>query len=373
MTKLVLIKLGITSSLTAIVLVYGVSQTAPEQHKSKTPPNKLESAQVWEYNSFIARARAMGLTRDRKQVAWLIDQLKNPPLFALSHHIGRQPYIGHFSTPDFHYKIAILTALGRIGDLQTIREIETFRASLDSVYAELLKPWIDIAMARIRAEAAVPHPRSMPDWRRKLQVFLQAVGLSSYEYVESVLSDPRPLSERSESERHDWHLAAVALNYLADMACRAYASGVAEATQTVEALLSKGNAYSWEYAPALRLRLCRMTPEERVKWLFETIMSHEIVTTMICYEVQAFADEGTVAWAYLQKQLSPKIGDASWLPTLREQRLLGWLLSAFPREWTAEVVEQLKRHSCEEVRQWIIRDVESGYRLGSPDVFASDW
>ncbi len=358
--------------LMAVVLSHSFTQTPQAQHERRTVGSKPEATKVWEYSTLIARARAIGLARDRSQTGWLIDQLKHPPVFAMNIPVGRQPDIGHSSTPTFHYRVAILTALGRIGDPRAIPEIEAFRASLDTAYAELLKPWIDIAIARIRAEAAVPHPRSLSDWQRKLQIFLQAAGLFSYEYVETILSEGKRMVERSKEEMREWILAAIALNCLADMACKAYANGVAEAPQVVEALLAKGNAFGWEYAPTLRLRLCRMSPAERVKWLFETIMSHQIVTTMICYEVQAFVDEGSTAWTYLQAQLAQRIRDSSWSPTPREQRLWGWLLGGFPREWTQEMLDQLSQHPSEAV-QWIVREVQNGYKFGSPDVFASDW
>ncbi len=307
-------------------------------------------AQEREFYSLIARVRTIGLERDKKHAAWLMELLKHPPNFTFKYPIGTVPDGGQLGTPVWHLKLAILVALGRLGDSQVVSELEAQRYALRQVG---LEGQLDVTIARIQAEASIPHPRSLSECQQKINLFLQGIGYN-YDTWQSKLRTQSPELK-----------AILAMRQAVEMACNAYTDGILEALLAINHL-----PLQRDYPSALRVRLCQLTPEARSAWLFEALKLRPIFNTEAFYEIQAFADCGAVSWNYLLKQLHLRLADPTWKP-VQEYRLWHYILLSFTDSQIAGVLVQMGRHPSQEVQQ-LAGDIKRRFG-GSPMVFASDW
>lgn len=171
-----------------------------------------------QFSLAIWQTRQIGLRKDRAQTDILLARLQEEACertaaqAAYIRPLRAVPWSDSLST---HLYAATFVALGRLGDPRAIPAIES--ALQDHAASHRLRPFALVALARIKAENAVAHPKTVAEWERKVRVFCRELGLSPREIAEAELSDR--VNQPPSLER-------LALRALAEMAVEAYKGGV---------------------------------------------------------------------------------------------------------------------------------------------------
>jgi len=178
--------------------------------------------------------------------------------------------------------LAVLTALGRLGDPSALPKLQELRPTLwheSSFYRA--------GLARLQAEMAVPNPTTPAEWYAKRDIYLQAVELS----IEDLAAHFRSELTRKRVIGDEWpSVEVLAVRHLVEMAANAYANGVREAFAALAAI-----DYTRDPVSELRTTLAKVAPKQRAAWLIEQLMRREVRTAAENYYIQALIDCGSEA------------------------------------------------------------------------------
>lgn len=321
-----------------------------------------------QFTHLIYQTREIGLRKDRAQMDTLLIRLQNASYEKITAQAIRlrltpgMPWSANWST---HLYAATFVALERLGDPRAIPAIEAF---VQEPTRQHLKPFAVVAVARIKAENIVPHPKTVVEWERKAQVFSQALGLSLKEIGEA------SMAENVYVYLEPPNLSRLALRSLAEMAVEAYKGGVSEAINRCEAM---GVRWENDVAASLTVRLAYLSEDERVRWLIQSIHSRQAFTPADQYFMQALADRGGDALKpitdWLDQVLQERSTEERNTPYTRSDRLLqrGFgLLAAIGIPESQALLRQY-RHRVES-DEYLCHLIDTNLKH-SPRSFTSDW
>lgn len=321
-----------------------------------------------QFAHLIYQTREIGLRKDRAQMETLLIRLQNESYEKITEQAVRlrigvgMPWSANGST---HLYAATFVALGRLGDARAIPAIEAF---VQEPTRQHLKPFAVVAVARIKAENAVPHPKTVAEWERKVQVFSQALGVSL-----------REIGEASKAENVYVYLkppdvSRLALRALAEMAVEAHRGGVREAVEWCEA---SGIEWQNDVAASLTVRLAFLSEEERIRWLLGHLQSRNAFTPADSYFEQALADCGKGALKpitdWLDQVLQERSTEERNTPYTRTDNLLkeGFkLLAGIGVHESQLLLRQYRERVAGDEYLCYLIDVFLRY---SPRCFTSDW
>ncbi|GIV08220.1 MAG: hypothetical protein KatS3mg019_0311 [Fimbriimonadales bacterium] len=245
----------------------------------------------------IYQTRQIGVQRDSSRVETLIARLQQAELPKPYDRIERgMPWSAPLQT---HLYAATIVALGRVGDPRAIPAIGDFVSRPEWRY---LQPYATIAVARIKAERAFPHPRTRTEWRQKVAKFTEEAGISL-----SAIAEDSKRSIRDDLYLRRPDLARLALRTLAEMAVQTYKGGLQDALQELE---QHGIVWENDIAAYLTVALAKLPPDQRTVWLMERLRSYQVLTPAVGYVAQALCDQGDKATARV----------AEWLNELLQER-----------------------------------------------------
>ncbi len=318
------------------------------------------------FSRALYQTRQIGLRKDRARADILLARLQKDAREMIMAQATRirlvrgMPWNADWST---HLYAATFVALGRLGELRATSEIES--VIQDSAYSHL-KPFALVALARIKAENAVPRPKTVAEWERKVQVFSRELGINLKE-----------VTEVAETEKISWRyppsLHRLALRALAEMAVEAYKGGARDAIEWCE---RAGIKWQSDVAASLTVQLAFFTEEERAKWLVQLLQSRDAFTPADSYLMQALADCGEKALIEVSKWL-----EAVFQERMQEERktlytrtdrilLIGFsILSGIGTRESQGMLQQYRdRVENEYLSNNIYRIIDQ-----SPWTFTSDW
>jgi hypothetical protein len=168
-----------------------------------------------------------------------------------------------------------------------------------------LTPFAEVAVARIKAEQAVPRANTLAKWQEQVQHFLDAVGMSLPEMAQQLTDENEP--RRPNVHNSPPSRARVALRALAEMAAEAYRE---DCRESFDWLKRAGIAWDADIGAQLTVELSGRTPEQRLKWLMDEMRSKTVLSPVEYYLSQAIADLGELAVPALEQ----------WLQELWEER-----------------------------------------------------
>ncbi len=293
----------------------------------------------------VAEARRIGLQTDRTKSQALVDWLFHPPDYSESYLVS----FGFTATRKRHLYTAILTALGRLGDPSTLPKLQALEPKFGK------EPFFRANFARLQAEVLFSTPTTDAQWRHKVEVYLQAVGLSREalkDYFEKERVEDRVRSGELPS------LEMVVVRHLVEMAVEAYGRGVRSAFAELA-----GIAYERDPVNALRMELMRVPPDKRVAWLIERIARLPVYTAAENYLVQALIDCGVSAVPVIREAVERYASDKQ----VGKRELL-WALSAIEFWQGCPSLHELANHPEPAIAE------EARRLLSLPLVVrASDW
>lgn len=278
----------------------------------------LEQERELEVDRQIAAARRIGLRKDRLQTRHLLAWLSTAP------EVGGKVGLGFDAPIGYHRYVAVMTALGRVGDPKAIPELKELEPRFGK------NPFFRTNFARLQVEAQYGVPVSEAQWRAKMQAYLQLVGVSLEELASHFQNTP--IYNRVRSGEAPW-LELLVARHLVEMASEAYECGVRTAFAPL-AMVS----YKSDPVCALRAELAEVAPERRVSWLVGRILKQEVVDVPSCYLVQALVDCGAEAVPAILQAIE-RMRDLCTPRTL-----LLWALSAIEFEQGCPSVAQLRSH-----------------------------
>ncbi len=232
-----------------------------------------------------AEARRIGLGNEQNKsyllFVWLTRSRPAPSVGKIA--------CGFDSSPGDHRTVAILTALGRLGN----RAMLPMLMQLPTEYQK--DPFFRANLARLQAESEFGTPTTHEQWRKKVELYLQAIGLSRDELAEYFKTAYIRTSVRSGNRPG---LNTIAVRHLVEMAIEARARGVATAFSELE-----GIEYQKDPVNALRVELADVPAHKRVEWLIARITQLNVYTASEDYLVQALIDCGESAVPAIRKTL----------------------------------------------------------------------
>ncbi len=323
-----------TQMVILIGLLIGVGGSVFAQEKPAQSPllphTSNPQVQKWLQHSLgtpqigaqIAEARRIGLQKDRTKSQALVDWLTHPSDTTTSFS---NLACGFSAPPGRHLYIAILTALGRLGDPSTLPKLQALEPKFGK------EPFFRANFARLQAEVLCGTPTTDAQWRHKVEVYLQAVGLSREALKDSFAK------ERIEDRVRSGELPSleiVVVRHLVEMAVEAYGRGV----RTAFAELA-GIAYARDPVNALRVELMQVPPDKRVAWLIERIARLPVYTAADDYLVQALIDCGVSAVPAIREVVERSASDKR----VGKRELL-WALSAIEFWQGCPSLQELANH-----------------------------
>jgi hypothetical protein len=241
-----------------------------------------------------------------------------------------------------------------------------------------LTPFAEVAVARIKAEQAIPRANTLAKWQEQVRRFFDAVGMSLPEVVQQ-------LADENES----WRLyvynsppsrARVALRALAEMAAEAYREGCRE---SFEWLQHAGVAWDADIGAQLTVELSVRTPEQRLSWLMEQMRPKSVLRLIEYYLSQAIADLDERAIPVLERWLqelweerATKKAQRSDKPyTCRAENMTRQayaILSAIGSSEALQVLQTQSEH-CRGLEESYLEYHSELFIRKAPWVFVSDW
>ena len=321
-----------------------------------------------QFAHLIYQTREIGLRKDRAQMDTLLIRLQNESYEQITEQAVRLrvkaglPWSANWST---HLYAATFVALGRLGDARAIPAIEAF---VQEPTRQHLKPLAVVAVARIKAENTVPHPKTVAEWERKVQVFSQALGVSLKE-----------IGEASKAENGYVYLESpevsrLALRALAEMAVEAYKGGVLEAINRCEAA---GVRWQNDVAASLTVRLAYLSEEERIRWLLGYLRSRNAFTPADSYFEQALADCGEGALKpitdWLDQVLQERFTEERSTPYTRSETLIVKGLKLLAAIGTPESQLLLRQYRERVAGDEYLCYLIDAFLRHSPKCLTSDW
>jgi len=266
-------------------LIVSSAQTQQSHHERLQETCKL-----------IYQTRQIGVKRDSSRIETLIACLQHPEPPKPERIERAMPRSAPLQA---HLYTATIVALGRLGDPRAIPAIEDFVNRLEWRH---LKPYATIAIARIKAERAFPHPSTRKEWMQKVAKFTEEAGISLSE-----IADASKLSIQEYIYRRHPDLARLALRALAEMAVQTYKGDLQDALQALE---QRGIVWENDIAAYLTVSLAKLPPHQRTVWLMERLRSYRVVTPAVYYVAQALCDQGDKATSIV----------VDWLNELLQER-----------------------------------------------------
>jgi HEAT repeat protein len=217
-----------------------------------------------EQSNFMAEVRAIGLRRDRSQIAKVLKALKEEhPLIVIT---------------------AIL-ALARLETPEAIKDLVALQSQLPE--NSELQPFIALALARIEAGHAFPEVKDERQLQAKMRHFLKVAKVSPSQIHKGALWYTEQCRKRLYSRWAPFEVQV--LRQAAEMAGEAYQNGILNAFKVT------GLDFSLDYASQLKAKLGQMSREHRIQWLVDSLSKKQVGRWEEDYEIQALADEGLVA------------------------------------------------------------------------------
>lgn len=316
----------------SLALLWGVGWDSAAQSETRPEPMHplIAAAQM---RADIHRVRQLGLCQDRSAVPELI-RILEASLDDTDHPVNRNrlkpalPWSASYLT---HLQVATVVALGRIGDPRALPVLEKILASdpfhpldptrVDNEVLEKiilskpkanwsllpLTPFAEVAVARIKAEQAIPRANTLAKWQEQVRHFFDAVGMSLPEMVQQLADEKQ--SRRLYVHHSPPSRARAALRALAEMAAEAYREGCRESFKWLQ---HAGVAWDADIGAQLTVELATRAPEQRLNWLMEQMRSKTVLTPAEYYLSQAIADSGDRAIPALEK----------WLQELWDERAI---------------------------------------------------
>jgi hypothetical protein len=384
-------------ALATSTIVAGVAQsrTLPEQ-----PNLNTLDAQV---RADIHRLRQIGWRQDRSAIPELVQILEAGFKDQSDHPISRyrpRPALPWSASYLTHLQTATIVALGRIGDPRALPVLEKVLSSdpfhpldptrvdrevLEKIVSSKpranwsllpLTPFAEVAVARIKAEQAVPRANTLAKWQEQVRHFFDAVGMSLPEMVQQLADENKsrhPYVHDSPPSR-----ARVALRALAEMAAEAYREGC---RQSFDWLSRAGIAWDADIGARLTVELARRPSEQRLSWLMEQMRPKTVLTPADSYLSQAIADLSDSAVPALEKWLQElwaaravetRNPDKTYTHTDNMIEEAYWLLSATGSDAALRVLKAQYEHcrgAGEESLEYLLERV----LRETPKVFVSDW
>jgi len=236
-----------------------------------------------DYDALIWQVRQIGLQRERQRWTSLVNTLHPKVLEAVDTTSATR-------RGRFHLQAAVLMALGRLGNPESIAPLEHLKKHLDPYFRREMLP---VVIARIHAESQIPIPASTAEWQEKASLFLSKAGLSLSEAIAAL----EIYGERSRTWPPDNLLEAprgvIALRMLAEMAGEAFANGAPGAFQLLEGLGK--DLLEKDYILWLRIQLGKRTAAERIPWLINGLLQDGVQTIEDRFLQQALVDCGEQA------------------------------------------------------------------------------
>lgn len=303
MQQAIKLRLKIASCILTVGLFSsGVSQnqSSPDMPAILQNPKLFEKIgefrhEFEEFTRLLHTIRRAGITKQRQQIGMIIRVLQPDILDTVRQKVSFRLYAS------FDLQVASLLALARISDPSAIAQLKQVEPHLDEYFKTQLLP---VVIARLKAEAKIPSPRTSADWHKKVRLFLAEaqVSLDSvpkvieeyYQASISIRSNP-PGMGFLYAPREVW-----AMRQLAEMAAEAYARGVSDAFRVFEPIRAclhvEGERWGKDPILSLRLQLGQYpTAEKRVEWLLDQLFAWGAEIPEDAFLVQALADEGEVA------------------------------------------------------------------------------
>jgi|GEM_PF-1189022 len=217
-----------------------------------------------EQASLMADIRAIGLRRDRSQIAKVLEALEE------------------------EHPLVIITALLTLGRLE-VPEVKENLLALQTRLPENseIQPFIALALARIEAGQAIPQVRDESSLRAKVRHFLRAAKVSPTQVHKGALWYVKQLQQKRYPRWAPFEVQV--LRQVAEMAGEAYQNGILNAFKVT------GLDFSLDYASQLKAKLGQMSREQRIQWLVDSLSKKQVGRWEEEYEIQALADEGLVA------------------------------------------------------------------------------
>jgi hypothetical protein len=350
----------------------------------------------------IYRARHIGLRRDRSAVPELLQILDAGFNHSdnLLHRYRLKPALPWSASYLTHLQTATIVALGRIGDPRALPVLEKVLSSdpfhpldptrvdrevLEKIVSSKpranwsllpLTPFAEVAVARIKAEQAVPRANTLAKWQEQVRHFFDAVGMSLPEMVQQLADENKsrhPYVHDSPPSR-----ARVALRALAEMAAEAYREGC---RQSFDWLSRAGIAWDADIGARLTVELAKRTPEQRLSWLMEQMRSKTVLTAAESYLSQAIADLSDSAVPALEKWLQElwaaravetRNPDKTYTHTDNMIEKAYWLLSATGSDAALRVLKAQYEH-CRSADEEGLEALLKRVLREAPWVFVSDW
>ncbi|MEJ5293633.1 MAG: hypothetical protein WHT28_00165 [Fimbriimonadales bacterium] len=316
----------------------------------------------------IHRVRQIGLRQDRSAVPALLDILQKAVRDGVDEElllVRPQRGMPWSASYPAHLHTATIVALGRLGDLRAIPVLEAFRNHHEY---RRFAPLVSVAVARIKAEQAVPQADTLAKWQAKVERFAEALGLSLSDLISTVRQTRGVHSGRSAPAQPQ-----LALRALAEMAAEAYRQGCQE---SFDWLQRAGVEWDADRAAWLTAELAVRSPEQRIAWLMEQIRTKSALTVVDEYLFQALADQGERAVPALEKWLNALWDErtsekpAPYTRTDRMLRLCFALLSGTGSSRANSLLQQ-QRELCQ--GNEYLRSNLALILKQSPWTFVSDW
>ncbi|MEM2592121.1 MAG: hypothetical protein QXI60_06000 [Thermofilaceae archaeon] len=251
------------------------SQVMPESKQRNSEAAIYESRRIY-CNLKMARARQIGLKKDRSQAQFLIEILTNPPCIIES----ADTVFGFAAPRSFHIEVAALTALARLGDAQTLPQI----LSLGEKGWNAI-PFYRANLARLQVETRYPITPNLERLHEKVQMYYQVLGISKTRLAEYLR-----LEAEKETPLAPPKLERIAVRHLTEIVANAHLEGVPNAFQLLEGL-----DYMLDPPSALRVQLAQIPVNSRVEWLIRRITQRKVFDVYADYELQALIDCGAEA------------------------------------------------------------------------------
>lgn len=319
-----------------------------------------ESLRAEPFFPTIHAIRQAGLKRDTSMLPDLIRRLQQTDSrFTPEHKIGIEP--GSFY-PDVHYRIALLTAIARVGNAESMDSLK----AAEGLYRQwgLYDIW-RVCFARLSAEVAFPKVPDLPTAEAKVAHFLQVAQVSEASLAH--FAQTRSSKSATQVFSADRYL----LRHLLEMLARAnpaYARHWLTRHGISLETLKESDYPAW-----LCLHLAGLPDAERVEWLLRQLSERSVRDACYYYELQALSDSGQLGLEQVVQAITKVISET---PTESCSRSLPHLLDAlvgFSGSKVEDLLAQLVSHSDAKIRQEAKRALRYYRWVSARAVFASDW
>jgi len=234
---------------------------------------------IWkrQSDSLAAQIRAIGVKRQRSETFSLLDYLDGASFNAHKYYLPAQQ---------------ALISLSRIADADAAGPLRRLaKGSLSNPPA--LAPYYEVALARIRAEAAPASGSAGQKLAARLKLFLRYLALTP----QQVESAARRLVGASPRGARPLPPGVLAIRQMADMVASVRMSG--EDTSAAEKVVD----FNVDLPARVKVQLAALAPHERVAWLVKRLAAANALDDDTYRLIQALGDEGAPAAEAIGRRL----------------------------------------------------------------------